>query len=177
MKQYIIISFVLMLSISLGASVQATNPLPTNYVAIPSVIPSEVVADEAKGNGTTYYVDFENGSDAATGTKDSNGVIHAWKHAPGDGNATGIAYLKGAHSSNSGQHLQAGDTIVFRGGVRYRGSILVFWGGSAANPIRFDGVGWEDETGVPAIFDGSNVVAQTPCTSAVQCDNAPDWQH
>lgn len=53
----------------------------------------------------TYYVDYTNGYDANAGTSPTN----AWKHCPGDGNAT--------YSAN--MTPQPGDTIVFKGGTTY----------------------------------------------------------
>ena len=51
-------------------------------------------------NAATYYVDFDGGDDSNAGT--STGT--AWKHSPGDVNATSMA------DSTS---LVAGDTVVF----------------------------------------------------------------
>ena len=69
---------------------------------------------------TSYYVDFGSGSDSNAGT--STGA--AWKHSPGDINATGTP------ASTS---LSPGDTVYFRGGVMYNGTINVNWSGSSAS--------------------------------------------
>jgi len=75
-----------------------------------------------QANAATYYVDYDAGSDAAAGT--STGA--AWKHCPGDANATGTA------ASTS---LSAGDTVIFKGGVTYSSSgsavITLSWSGSS----------------------------------------------
>lgn len=101
----------------------------------------------------TYYVDFDGGNNSSAGT--STGA--AWKHCPGDANATGTA----ASTTPS-----AGDTIYFKGGVRYKGSVTVNWSGSSGSPIVLDGspAGWG--TG-RAIMDGTVDFTNswTQCTS------------
>ncbi len=79
---------------------------------------------------STYYIDYENGNDANTGTATSS----PWKHSPGDPNA----------SVNAAIILAAGDTIVFKGGVTYEFSavtnpdyIEVNASGSAGNVITY----------------------------------------
>ncbi len=74
----------------------------------------------------TYYIDYAAGSDAAAGTSPDS----AWRHSPGDAQAT---LLPAAAS------LAPGDRIVFKGGVRYKGSIRLEWSGSEAAPITYDG--------------------------------------
>lgn len=74
----------------------------------------------------TYYVDFSAGSDAAAGT--SSGT--AWKRCPGDTNATGTA---------ASTTLTAGDTVIFKGGVSYIGTIYLSVSGSLASKITYDG--------------------------------------
>ena len=61
---------------------------------------------------TTYYVDFAGGSDANAGTSPAQ----PFKHCPGDGQATDGA---------RGAELAPGDTVIFKGGVLYRGTISV----------------------------------------------------
>jgi hypothetical protein len=75
---------------------------------------------------TTYYIDFDGGSNGNNGISPSA----AWKHAPGDSNATG---------NPANTTLIAGDTIKFKGGVVYNGGITVARSGSSASPITFDG--------------------------------------
>jgi Right handed beta helix region len=74
----------------------------------------------------TYFVDFDAGSDSA----DGKSAQTPWKHSPGDSSATGVA------ASTS---LASGDVVVFKGGVRYKGSIDVPASGTAAARIVFDG--------------------------------------
>jgi len=75
---------------------------------------------------TDYYIDFAGGDDAADGQSPDA----AWKHAPGDANATG----KPAEAQ-----LQPGDTLIFKGGVAYIGSIVVKASGEDGKPITLDG--------------------------------------
>jgi len=111
----------------------------------------------------TYYVDFAGGSDAAAGT--STGT--AWKHCRGDANATGTA---GTGS------LAAGDTVNFKGGVRYYGLIYTY-AGTLGSQLTYQGDaaahGWG--TG-KAIIDGSAALSMTVCsangTNAGQVPNA-----
>ncbi len=92
----------------------------------------------------TYYVNFANGNDNNAGTCD----VTAWKHVPGDNNATGIA-----RSTN----LTAGKTVKFKGGVVYNGMMRnSFWSGTSGNPIIFTSYG-----GSRAILDG------TGCNNAI----------
>lgn len=77
----------------------------------------------------TYYVDFLAGLDNNNGTSSST----AWKHCPGDTNATGTAFAT---------TLSGGDTVIFKGGVTYIVSkyIEVKWSGTSdANRITYDG--------------------------------------
>lgn len=94
-----------------------------------------------------YYVDFDGGNNASAGT--STGT--AWKHSPGDANATGTA---------ASTTPAAGDTINFKGGVRYLGTITIAWSGTSGNQITFEGSpsGWG--TG-RAIMDGSVAFTNT----------------
>jgi hypothetical protein len=89
----------------------------------------------------TYYVDFAGGSDSADGRSPTT----AWQHAPGDSAATAIA---------AGARLAAGDVVLFKGGVRYRGSIDVPSSGTATAPIVYDGNSAGSWGSGPAIIDG-----------------------
>ncbi len=75
---------------------------------------------------TTYYVDFEGGDDAAAGTSPEQ----AFRRAPGDPQAEGEA---------AGVALQPGDTVIFKGGVAYRGVLEIGWAGESDAPITYDG--------------------------------------
>lgn len=111
---------------------------------------------------STYYVDFEGGNDANDGLSKES----AWKHAPGDLQAEGNPAAIG---------LQPGATILFKGGVVYRGSIRISADGTSENPITFSGHGWGAGR---AIIDGSEVLegTWTRCESQQACAGNPDWQ-
>ena len=111
-------------------------------------------------NAASYYVDFAEGSDAAAGTS----TEAAWKHCPGDANATGTA------ASTS---LSAGDTVNFKGGVIYRGAIALKKGGTAESRITYTTASaWG--TG-RAILSGAEPLALvwTNCASADDCFGNP----
>lgn len=112
-------------------------------------------------NSATFYVDYENGNDAASGTAPTA----AWRHAPGDPAAVG---------RSGSARLIAGDTVRFRGGVAYRGTITVNGSGTAERPIVFTGAGYGT---APAVIDGSDPVdGAVPCPSAAACGGAANWQ-
>lgn len=90
----------------------------------------------------TYFVDFTGGSDAAAGT--STGT--AWKHCPGDSNASGVPL---------GITLNPGDIVQFRGGVIYVGTITI------RNGIDYDGRTWNGSRSL-------HTTAYAPNTSAWQ---------
>jgi hypothetical protein len=124
------------------------------FVAIAVSVPLEVSAASR-----TIYVDYVSGSDSNVGTSQTK----PFKHAPGDRKATGNA---------SAWKYQAGDTVIFKGGVRYRGDIRTrYLSGSEAEPITFKGDGW----GGRAIFDGATPLSFTPCISQDDCLGAPNW--
>lgn len=66
---------------------------------------------------TTYYVDY------ASGNNNNNGLSTAapFKHCPGDQNASGKA---------ASTVLKAGDVVVFKKGVVYKGTITCSWSGA-----------------------------------------------
>ena len=104
-----------------------------------------------------YYIDFDNGLDANTGTSEST----PWKHAPGDTNAAGIP---------AGITLTPGSKLRFKGGVTYRGSIKLRQdeNGSLNYPVKFSGNSWP--AGTKAIIDGADLIpGWTHCTSAAEC--------
>jgi len=115
---------------------------------------------------THYYVDFAGGNDSHAGTSTAS----AWKHAPGDVLASGTA---------AAATLVAGDTVLFKGGVLYRGQIRNAFSGTAGQPITFKGDGWPGLTGIKAIIDGTDVYpgAWTRCASAADCGGNPNWQN
>lgn len=77
----------------------------TRFFAIAALCLSAGLALAGTAFSATYYVDYVNGYDANSGTSPTN----AWKHCPGDGNATYSATMT----------PQPGDTIVFKGGTTY----------------------------------------------------------
>jgi len=91
----------------------------------------------------TYWIDFDSGSDTADGKTQAT----AWKHAPGDANATGTA---------AAAKLVPGDVVQFKGGVVYKGQIAIKTSGTASAPIVLEG-GPQNAWGTgKAIVDGEN---------------------
>lgn len=112
----------------------------------------------------TYYVDFDGGNDTADGRSPQT----AFKRCPGDAEATGTA---------ASTALQPGDTVLFKGGVTYRGSVVCKWSGAEGKPITYDG----NTQGSPgtgrAVLDGAEIIsAWTRCRSADECGGNPHWQ-
>jgi len=112
----------------------------------------------------TYYVDYDGGSDANSGMS----PLAAWKHCPGDVNAAGVPTTTG---------LFYGDTVIFKGGVVYRGQINCNRSGRDGDPIVYDGnTAGTFGTG-RAIIDGSvELTGWTQCASADEADGNPNWQ-
>jgi hypothetical protein len=105
--------------------------------------PSVTLTSSARpaAGGTTYYVDFAAGLDTNSGMS----PLAAWKHSPGDSDATGIP---------ANTTLGPGDTVVFRGGVVYNGTIGVDWSGASGEPITYDGNAQGTFGSGRAIIDG-----------------------
>ena len=113
--------------------------------------------------GPAYYVDFDSGNDNNNGTS----TLTPWKHCPCDNNATGIA---------AATILQGGDTVIFKGGVHYRGEIKVNTSGGLGVPIVFDGDTAQTWGSGKAVIDGSELLTSwTPCSSAEDCGGAAYW--
>jgi len=94
----------------------------------------------------TYFVDFVGGVD----TNDGKSRGTAFKHAPGDANATGNA---------AAVALVAGDVVLLKGGVEYDGTITITASGTAQSPIVLEGgpqQGWGTGS---AIVDGQTTRA------------------
>jgi len=119
---------------------------------------------EIPPTGTVYYVDFENGQDDGDGqTRES-----AFKHCPGDAEATGRA---------AGVELAAGDKVIFKGGVDYRGTVTVQWSGTEGNPIVYDGnTDGTFGTGRAVIQGGEPVTGWRKVASAEDVQGNPHWQ-
>lgn len=75
---------------------------------------------------STYYVDYAFGSDSRLGTSYSE----AWKHCPGDLNAT---------DNPASVRLVGGDSVIFKGGITYIGEIRLLQSGSSSSRITYDG--------------------------------------
>ncbi len=96
-----------------------------------------------------YYVDYVGGADSNVGTNPAT----AWQHCPGDAVATGVA---------ASTPLNPGDTVYFKGGVRYvftapytgpcvTPGIQLYWNGTSGAPITYASTNtWGD--GSRAIF-------------------------
>ncbi len=113
---------------------------------------------------TVYYVDFDHGDDSAAGTAPGA----AFQRAPGDPEATNRA---------ASVRLDAGDRVVFKGGIAYRGRIVVTESGESGSPIVFDGNSAGTFGTGPAILDGGEIVpGLRPCRSAEDCGGNPNWE-
>jgi hypothetical protein len=97
-------------------------------------------------------VDYAKGDDARPGTTQTT----AWKHAPGDKNAA---------DNPRSIRLAPGDTVLFKGGVIYRGCIEIPASGKPGSSITYKGDGWGPDK---AILDDSVPVDAkwTQCSSA-----------
>lgn len=111
----------------------------------------------------TYYVDFADGNDGNSGLSRAS----AWKHAPGDIQAT-----DNAQTTQPGP----GVTVLLKGDVVYRGNISIPADGSANHPVIYRGDAWPGLEGVKAIIDGGDpVTGWTPCASAAECNGNPNF--
>lgn len=106
------------------------------------------------------WVDYQNGSD----TNDGRTKASAWKHAPGDPEATGTP---------AAYRPAPGDQIVFAAGSHYFGSIAAQFTGSETMPIVLTG---ESETD-RAVIDGSSFSASAQkCPSQSACHGIAAWR-
>lgn len=107
------------------------------------------------GRAATYFVDFQAGNDQDRGTSESS----PWKRAPGDPQASGRSKTA---------VLASGDTVLFKGGVTYKGSLDLNFSGAPGSPIVYRGEGWG---AAKAILDGSNPLRLqwTRCGSSAEC--------
>ncbi|NLF30962.1 MAG: hypothetical protein GX591_08765, partial [Planctomycetes bacterium] len=122
-----------------------------------------IVVNAVPQAAAVYYVDFAAGSDAWTGTSPDD----AWQHCPGDPSALGNA---------AAATLAPGNTVLFKGGVRYRGTIVCRWSGAPGEPITYDGNTAGTFGDGKAIFDGSEpLTGWTPCASAADAGGNPHW--
>lgn len=98
-----------------------------------------------------YYIDYDTGADTNNGTSTST----PWKHCPGDSNAT---------SNAASTTPVAGDTINFKGGVRYEGQVSMKASGTSGNVITYDlsPDGWGVSKG---LMDGTSALSWNVCTA------------
>ncbi len=119
----------------------------------------------ASSAGATYYVDFETGKDE----NDGRSPAAALKHCPGDTEATAMA---------KGVKLAAGDKVIFKGGVDYRGTVTVPWSGKEGQPIVYDGNTEEKFGQGKAIIQGGEpVTGWRKVASADEVEQNPHWQN
>ena len=136
-------------------------------VLLSGVLPGGVAVGGFGGlaGAAEYYVDYEGGSNAADGRSPGT----ALKHCPGDASATGVA---------AATVLAAGDTVIFKGGVRYRSTVLCKWSGAAGSPIVYDG-NTAGTFGIGrGIIDGSRrLTGWVQCASADEAGDNEHWQN
>lgn len=106
--------------------------------------------------GAAYYIDFADGSNTNTGTS----AEEAFKHCPGDANATDRARTT---------KLKPGDVVKFKGGVTYRGTVSIGQSGAPGKPITYDGNRDGDYGEGRAVIDGS-----VPLEGLKRCKSADE---
>lgn len=108
-----------------------------------------------------YHIDFAGGDDSSDGLTPAT----AWKHAPGDVQATGLPATT---------VLRPGDRLLLKGGVAYAGTIGVSASGTAAQPVIVDGGAWG--SGKAIIQAGTPVPEWRPCSSQDEAGGNPHWR-
>lgn len=108
-------------------------------------------------NAATYYVDYGAADNTAAGTSTST----PWKYSPGDDRFTsGCTGNCAATWAAAGSKLNAGDRVIFKGGVTYDGStghICYSSGGvtrTCVIELQWSGSGTDDANRI--IFDGDS---------------------
>lgn len=115
-------------------------------------------------SAATYYVDFAGGNNDADGLTPQT----AWKHSPGDRAATG---------NPAAVSLKPGDTVLFKGGVAYRGSLRLAASGAPGRPIAFDGNTAGHFGKGRAVVDGGRIIeGWRRCASAEEAGGNPRWR-
>ena len=115
-------------------------------------------------SAATYYVDFAGGANTADGLSPKT----AWKHCPGDSNAT---------DKPKTVALAPADTILFKGGVQYFGSIELKAAGAEGKPITLDGNSAGTFGKGRAILDGGALITGWKhCESAEEVQGNPRWK-
>ncbi len=124
-----------------------------------------LIVSASVANAATYYVDFEGGDNEADGLSPRT----AWKHSPGDSNATG---------KPSTVELEPGDIIRFKGGVQYLGEIALTVSGSEGKPIVLDGNTDGAFGEGRAVLDGARMITQwQSVSSAAEVGRNPNWRN
>ncbi len=132
-------------------------------VAAAAILSGCAVQSANDRDAMTFFVDFDHGDDNSHGAT----RVAPFKHAPGDPQAVGKAGLV---------TLIAGDTVIFKGGVHYRGSLVIASAGAEGEPITLDGNTEGDFGTGPAIFDGGEVLSDwSKCESADPCGGNPNY--
>lgn len=112
----------------------------------------------------TFYVDFAGGDDDADGLS----AAQAWRHAPFDRNAAG---------QPAAVALQPGDTVRFKGGVRYVGEWVIEVSGAEGEPIVIDGNRDGSFGEGPAILDGGETIhGWEPVSGPEAVRGNPRWR-
>ena len=155
----------------------------------------------------TYYVDFDGGSDENAGTSPEAAFKHCpgefmggsradgTSAKPGDEDKSGEANDEKADSgaamaahANTGESvaggkakatkLQPGDTVIFKGGVYYRGMVRNSSSGGEGKPIVFDGnTAGNFGTGRAIIEGGEFITGWKPCAGPDDAQGNPEWKH
>ncbi len=146
-----------------AARLVRSAPLSLRRPCVPTAVFVLLMASVFPAFGATYYVDFSGGDNQSDGLTAQT----AWKHSPGDRNATGAPATV---------ELQPGDTIVLKGGVQYFGEIELSVSGSEGKPITLDGNTAGTFGQGRAILDGARMITNwRRCTSAEQVQGNPQW--
>ncbi len=115
-------------------------------------------------HGATYFVDYAEGSDDHVGTSRAA----PFQHCPGQGGLKGKA---------GEVRLGPGDRIIFKGGVRYEGTVAIRASGTKDAPIVYDGGSTSGFGKGRAVIDGGvPVVGWERCASAGEAGGNPHWR-
>jgi hypothetical protein len=133
-------------------------------VACVMALASSVAAAQQHG-ARVFYIDYDSGSDR----NDGRSPERPFRHAPGD---------PAAEHRARGTQLRAGDTVLFRGGVNYRGQIEVKWSGTPDAPIVYDGNSQGTFGNGRAVIDGADpITGWQRVASQAEARGNPDWQN
>jgi hypothetical protein len=141
--------------------IEVTKGFRTAILCVTVMIPF-ITTELMAAGGTTYYVDYQKGSNSNAGIS----TAAPFRHCPGDPSATGVP---------ASTTLYPGDTVIFKGGVKYRGRIEMKWAGNSSDPITYTSdPNWG--SGKP-ILTGADSFSQswTQCASASTCWDNPNY--